>query len=487
MKIYMMVKDEVEAQGIQWIVSAHLPGVELAILHEVTHFIEALRYQQADLFILDMDSWPWQDEQLSDALRHPYVRWIGISSERIFQTAYRGLQFRARDILFRPFSSEDFIASVRRVRTYMTREFTQITQYDEGDHELAIDYSDFLLAQKQQHPPLLLSVFSVHDLALIPTLYRELASYPFMARHGVFVLSKFVLVISEQAQEANFTEAYYNFLNQWKEKYSTPVAVINHSASEDTSLQEAYQQARALFKHIFFEGFDIIINHRELLPWQNIDPFLTPVEQRQWIEMLEKKDMRAIRAWIETEFLLYEQPYPDPDIIRIRLTSLLAQIRRYMKSYHVQSKEWEQRYHLIFQCILQSPVIHQIAQQLLQFISNLLEEVAHYTDVTRNFVNQVMSLMELNYWDAQWGLTECAAALHLNKSTLSRKFSKEASLTFGEALHQVKIKEAETLLRNSELTIEEVAKLVGYTHQSYFNTKFKELTQKTPKQYRTGL
>ena len=43
-----------------------------------------------------------------------------------------------------------------------------------------------------------------------------------------------------------------------------------------------------------------------------------------WIEMLGKQDVKAIRQWLEQDFLTLEAPYPDPEMVRIRLTSVLG-------------------------------------------------------------------------------------------------------------------------------------------------------------------
>ena len=69
-----------------------------------------------------------------------------------------------------------------------------------------------------------------------------------------------------------------------------------------------------------------------------MDPFLSPLEQRKWVEMLEKRQVAAIRDWMEQDFLTLESPFPDPEMVRVRLTSILAQIRRYMTAKSLKSQ-----------------------------------------------------------------------------------------------------------------------------------------------------
>lgn len=72
----------------------------------------------------------------------------------------------------------------------------------------------------------------------------------------------------------------------------------------------------------------------------------------------------------------------------------------------------------------------------------------------------------------------------MNKSTVSRRFSIESGQLFSDVLHQVRIREAKRLLKETELPLEKISKLSGYTYQSYFNKKFKEIVGQTPFSYK---
>ena len=127
--------------------------------------------------------------------------------------------------------------------------------------------------------------------------------------------------------------------------------------------------------------------------------------------MLEKRNAKGIRDWVEHEFLTYKRPYPDPEIVRVRLTSVLAQVRRYMKSYKCQTEEWEAAYHTVFQQMLRSPIIYEIVQELLVFTMRIItDETAtlHLQGDGQSLVEKTRALIESNYWDAQWSLDGCA-------------------------------------------------------------------------------
>jgi len=489
MKIHMVAKDALEAQGIRWIIQSHLTGVQLTTWDDIRGLANALNYNMPDLIILDMDKWEWDDEMLKAALQNNKIRWLGISSERVFQVAYRGLRLHAEEILFRPFSPTDLIKQIQQLRFQIRNEQQQAPISTKEHRELVdIDYPDFFLTEQIHSKPVIMSAFVTPNAHTLPLVYNILQGYPFTGKYRFFALSEFILGIHETQETTHLKEEYRAFLAHWKEQLEEPLALVINTYSEEGPLKDIYQQTKQLTEQVFFEGYDIILAEDERSGWRDMDPFLTPIEQRQWIEMLEKKDTKAIREWVEHEFFTYKKPYPSPDMVRIRLTSVLAQIRRYMKAYKTQEGEWETAYHNVFQQIIRKPVIYQIVSELLAFISQLLVPGHdNLQEGSGTLVEKVKAMIESNYWDAQWNLAACADMLRINKSTLSRRFSVESGQSFRDTLHQVRIREAKRLLQETDLPLEEISRLTGYSHQTYFNAKFKQLVGRTPLSYRSGI
>lgn len=489
LKIHLLAKDNLEAEGIRWIIASQMTGIDLAKWDSIEDFTKACEEEAPDLLLLDMDAWGQQDESFGERLQKRNVRWLGISSERIFQTAYRGLRFRAEDVLFRPFSPMDLIKHIQQIRYELRSKRQHVHDPIHEDSTMGIGYTDLFLTERIHEKPITMIAISTPDIETLPHLYDELHRYPFTTDQQLFALSDFVLSVQHTQETELFQEEYHAFLAWWKENREGSLAIVISESSSFDSFKEAYTETKQLKEKIFFEGYDIILSKNEHENWSALDPFLTPLEQRQWIEMLEKRDAKGIRGWVEQEFFTYEEPYPDPEMVRIRLTSVLAQVRRYMKSYQIQTAEWERAYHAVFQQIIKQSVIHEIVQGLLVFITELLlygdGDVCLRAE-ERSLVESVQTLIESNYWNAQWNLADCADALRLNKSTLSRRFSAESGQLFRDVLHQVRIREAKRLLKETDLSLEEISGLTGYAYQSYFTMKFKQLEGRTPSAYQSN-
>ena len=128
--------------------------------------------------------------------------------------------------------------------------------------------------------------------------------------------------------------------------------------------------------------------------------------------------------------------------------------------------------------------MYHIIQSFIGFIAELLQSSVGQSHQEGNFVDKVQERIAANYWDASWNLAACADELKLHKSTLSRKFAKEAGKPFSKALLKMRIEEAKRLLTETDLPVAEVSKSAGFTHSTYFSRRFKEETGMTPYQFR---
>ncbi len=100
----------------------------------------------------------------------------------------------------------------------------------------------------------------------------------------------------------------------------------------------------------------------------------------------------------------------------------------------------------------------------------------------KQMVEKVVHYLESRYMDAL-SLDSCAEQFGTSPYTLSRAFKQVMGINFIDYLTQIRIDQAKSLLRESELKINNVAEKVGYQH-SYFNRIFKKYEGITPSHYR---
>ena len=87
-------------------------------------------------------------------------------------------------------------------------------------------------------------------------------------------------------------------------------------------------------------------------------------------------------------------------------------------------------------------------------------------------------------WADQPSLEELSLAVKVHPTTISKYFTRYFSCTLGEYMRKLKINKSIFLIRNSKLSLTEIACLCGFADQSHFIRNFKNLTGFLPKDFR---
>lgn len=89
-----------------------------------------------------------------------------------------------------------------------------------------------------------------------------------------------------------------------------------------------------------------------------------------------------------------------------------------------------------------------------------------------------------NYHNPDLRLERVARAAHMSPSHLSHLFRRHLDCSVMSYVNRVRIEEAKRLLRETDLTIKEIATRTGFRHQGYFSRAFSRLVQVSPRVYR---
>jgi two-component system, response regulator YesN len=104
---------------------------------------------------------------------------------------------------------------------------------------------------------------------------------------------------------------------------------------------------------------------------------------------------------------------------------------------------------------------------------------------TRNYspiVKKAVDYIELNL-EESLTLKEISATIHANPSHLSRKFKNDTKMNIIDYINHKRIEEAKLYLQRENISITEIAFMVGFNDLNYFSRVFKKFTSLTPSQY----
>ena len=99
---------------------------------------------------------------------------------------------------------------------------------------------------------------------------------------------------------------------------------------------------------------------------------------------------------------------------------------------------------------------------------------------------RLFEYVRLNYAD-RISVEQAMKLVHMSQSQFMKVFKKVSGMTFVAHVTRVRINQALRLLRETDLTIAEIAARTGFPDQSYFDRRFKQAFGKSPRQYRADL
>jgi signal transduction histidine kinase/DNA-binding response OmpR family regulator/ligand-binding sensor domain-containing protein len=130
--------------------------------------------------------------------------------------------------------------------------------------------------------------------------------------------------------------------------------------------------------------------------------------------------------------------------------------------------------------VLENRIILQNRLGTIKKIDQLQEEVA---SVDNGFLEKVIEKITLHIEDTDFGSDELAQSLGISQRQLYRKLKGISGSTVHEFITKVKMNQAEELLKNSNLSISQIAYKVGFSEPSNFSRTFSKHFGCSPSQY----
>lgn len=118
-----------------------------------------------------------------------------------------------------------------------------------------------------------------------------------------------------------------------------------------------------------------------------------------------------------------------------------------------------------------------MASILLSFVRALkmqTDRMPNFLDIESDFLDKVISTIEENLADENFGVSELAERLDMSRSNLLRKVQKLTELSVSVLIRQVRLDHAQEFLRSDTFTVSEVSYKVGFNSVSYFTKCFRE-------------
>lgn len=486
MKLLISERDQHERIAIEWLISAYsLPIHHVFTASTMKETMTLLEKEAPDILYIEIDMIPNENwASMTRIVKRFCNKVISISAEATFERAKQALEWQSVDLLVKPLDPIKIKRCLQMAISHdVHREPADIASSALKNNQYS--YRTLFLQDELSESDASLMLLQTENQGVLE-LNAFISFYSFMEPPVIMPLMDAVVCVF-RGTHGGLKEEAWKILRDWEELNFEPLAaVIIPGGIESGSVHEKYLRARSLLKVTFFIGYrQVIFPKNGYETWCEVDPFLTPNEQREWINMMNSFDKPKIKEWMHDEFSHIHTPFPNPENLRTRLTSILAQIRRFMKTYKLDKQQLESDYMKIYSEILNNSVLFRIVQEMLLFIYQILDCALQAEAVSKNdVIEKGIRFIELNYSNPDLSLEIVAEEVGRNPSYYSHLLMKKHGTPFRQILTNVRIQEAKRLLTSTEFSIKEISYKVGYHNPNYFARLFKETTYFTPREYR---
>ncbi|MEF2291029.1 helix-turn-helix domain-containing protein [Virgibacillus dokdonensis] len=487
MDILIIDRDETERTGMEWFIrSNQLPFEHILHARNIKQANMLLSKGKPHVVILELELLsPTNFAAFATNIRRYSKSLITTTAEPVFERASQAIELQSKSLLVKPLN----LTLLKKALTNATKieHSSQPMEYISRSHEiyhslfLKTSLSDpvqpiFLLIEpeKQAHiqdlfawlynnsPPFKIELYPLHNRIVCLAYVR----YPYTTENIKFEVSK--------------------IMQLWREAFDFNINIAIYKNEMDIiDLHQAYVVTKTVLNMRFYKGFNQVFVVDQVYTFSSFDPFLTSDEQRFWMESLEKGDIESIKDYLYQTFTRPFNNYPEPEIVRIQLTSVLAQVRRFINNCKLSKIEVvEEAYHHTFQIILNHPVLYTIVQEFILFCITVIKHAQVQKQKREfNYLERSLLYLEHHFNNVNLRLEDLANYLEISPNYLSHLLSME-NKPFKKIVTEFRINSAKKLLLHTNETIYNISISVGFKDQNYFSRVFKQFNNTSPKEYR---
>ncbi|MFD0712758.1 AraC family transcriptional regulator [Paenibacillus sp. GCM10027626] len=130
--------------------------------------------------------------------------------------------------------------------------------------------------------------------------------------------------------------------------------------------------------------------------------------------------------------------------------------------------------------------LQELSRQVTEVLSELDIQLGQIREqrASHSVIQEVRAFIGEHYHNPDMSLTYIGEHFHIKSNYMSRLFKEETGENFVDYLARIRIEQAMRLLKQTELPVQEIAGLAGYSHYVSFNRVFKKIAGVTPGDYR---
>lgn len=288
-----------------------------------------------------------------------------------------------------------------------------------------------------------------------------------------------------------------SYIHSLKLYYSNfPLLSVAHMQNTITACINAFTNGSAEFSYRRLHGFRETIDARPLFETEPLDYdelYRRYDVENHFLKMIETGNTREVMTAYSEMIMSPKSPhklidsavYQDPIISLSIVRALARKAAENGGASIVEINEITQR------AAQKATSTHNYTEQInytRSMIRELTEAVhrhkIHFGSYSEP-IQRVIEYLELNY-SQEISFTHLSDMVHFTQSYLSKTFKKEVGVTITQYIITIRCENAAQLLKDTNLSIQEISNFVGYPDNNYFVKVFKKQFGFTPTAFRSN-
>lgn len=285
---------------------------------------------------------------------------------------------------------------------------------------------------------------------------------------------------SEECLEKCFENLNKEFDKTLKISISMAVTDTGHSIRDIPYL---YSEAMDIYSYRYLLGRNRIITQEDIGERRE-KRFVYPheLEKKLLSNLFSGKKEEALSAYEE---FINEVTTFSVEEIKLSIMLLACAIKDASRNTTAEASSILIEFDLFYKKLQALESIEEVHQMFFHLMGEIIDKLQAYAmEKHEILINQIKQYVAENYGQISLSMNEVADSVDMSAAYLGRLFKQVAGVTFTEYLTKYRLDKACALLKETDMTVNEISDEVGFTNSSYFYIVFKKNIGCTPSQYR---
>lgn len=291
-----------------------------------------------------------------------------------------------------------------------------------------------------------------------------------------------VIVCANQESDGLLEQISQFVISEGKDQFRLDVQISwGCWVQEMTDIHKSYNEAQTIMKYAYFLPETSILKDRRLLDRENSPDEIPQAVLAKFKDKLHARQPHELETAVDQLVAAMQEGMYSADRCRFMLVNTVFVYSDYLKS--VRYKHPDQENPDLYNQFVQQRNIRSFQKWLVNSAAAFIaymekrnsERAVSSIETAKQYINDHLS--------EDLSLEAVSAKVFLSPKYLSKLFKEEIGITYTDYVTGKRMERAKALIEKNNMTIEQIANMVGYGTGAYFIKKFKEIHGCTPGNY----